>query len=106
MALDAAIEWVGRHAESGDVMATVATHTAYVRTGVKSVLPPLTVDPAEGQRLLDAVPVHFVILDSTGYPDIVRYARPIIEARPDLWRKVHSETADDGATAHVYERVR
>src|SRR5690606_26495548 len=33
--LDAAIDWVGRRAAPGDVMATVATHTAWVRTGVK-----------------------------------------------------------------------
>lgn len=104
--LDAAIDWVGLHAAPGDVMATVATHTAYVRTGVKSVLPPLTVDPAEGQRLLDAVPVRFLIIDSTGYPDTVRYALPIIDAHPRLWRLAHSETAADESTARVYERVR
>lgn len=104
--LDAAIDWVGRRAAPGDVLATVATHTAYVRAGVKSVLPPLTVDPAEGQRLLDAVPVRFLIIDSTGYPDTVRYALPIVRLRPDLWRRVHTETAADGTTAHVYERAR
>ena len=39
-ALDASLEWVRRHAVPGDVVATVAPHTAYVRTGVKAVLPP------------------------------------------------------------------
>ncbi len=106
LTLDAAVDWVGRNAEPGDVMATVATHTAWVRTRVKAVLPPLVVDPAEGQRLLDAVPVRFLIVDAQGYPDTVRYALPIVEAHPHLWREVHREVGFDGTTARVYERVR
>ena len=104
VALDDSLEWVRRHAAPGDVVATTLPHTAYVRFGVKSVLPPMVTDPAEARRLLDAVPVRFVVLDSLNAPDISpRYAEPAVRTDPARWRLAY--TAPGPETSFVYERV-
>ena len=104
-ALDDSLEWVRRHAAPGDIVATTLPHTAYVRIGVKSVLPPMVTDPAEARRLLDAVPVQFVVLDSLNPPGISpRYAGPAVRTDPARWRLAY--TAPGPGASAVYERVR
>ncbi len=101
--LDEALDAVRQRARPGDVMATSMPHWAYLRTGVKSVLPPMEADHDEARRLLDAVPVRFVVLDELQYPRISqRYAAPAVEGHPDLWRRIY-QTPDN--EARVYERL-
>jgi hypothetical protein len=104
-ALDDSLEWVRRHAAPGDVLATTLPHTAYIRTGVKSVMPPMEADPAAARQLLDAVPVRFVVLDSLNSPELSsRYAEPAAGTDPARWRLAY--TAPGPAASRVYERVR
>jgi len=78
-------------------------HWAYLRTGVKAVLPPMETDREAANALLDSVPVRFVVLDELDYPRISqRYAAPAVEGQPARWRRVY-ETAD--GQARLYERV-
>jgi hypothetical protein len=101
-ALDQALFEVRRRARPGDVMATSMPHWAFVRTGVDAILPPMETDRDEARRLLDAVPVRFVVLDEVGYPCISqRYAAPAVEASGERWERIHR--TDDGL-ARVYER--
>jgi hypothetical protein len=102
-ALDEVLEEVRRRARPGDVTATTVPHWAYLRTGVKAVLPPMETDREAANALLDSVPVRFVVLDELDYPRISqRYAAPAVEGRSDRWRRVY-ETAD--GRARLYERV-
>jgi hypothetical protein len=101
-ALDQALAEVRRRARPGDVMATSAPHWAYLRTGVDAILPPMEAERDEAGRLLDAVPVRFVVLDEIGYPGISpRYAAPAVEAQGGKWKETYR--TDDGL-ARVYER--
>jgi hypothetical protein len=103
-ALDPAFEWVRRHAGPGAVIATAVPHMAALRTGHPTVLPPLEADPDSARRLLDLVPVSYVVLDGFEEPGISRrYAAPAVEERPDQWRLVFDSP---GGRAHVYERLR
>ena len=101
--VNTALEWLRRHGKPGDVIAATAPHSAYLRTGLKAVLPPLESDRERAQRLLDSVPVKYVILDVLGIPGISeRYAAPTIERHPQMWKPVY--VAPDGG-ARIYERA-
>ena len=103
-ALDDALREVRRRAQPGDVVATSMPHWAYLWTGVRSILPPMEADPDAARRLLDEVPVRFVLLDELQYPRISqRYAAPAVEGHPEAWRRVY-QTRD--GRARLYERLR
>ena len=103
-ALDPAFEWIRRHAATTAVIGTIVPHLAFLRTGHKAVLPPFESNPDMQRRLLDEVPVDYLVLDRFGRPGATeRYAAPVIAQRPYDWRLVF--TAPDGIT-RVYERTR
>jgi hypothetical protein len=103
-ALDAALDQVRQRAQAGDVLVSSMPHWAYLRTGVKAILPPMEANRDEARRLLDAVPVRFVVLDALAYPGISqRYAAPAVEGQPASWKQIY-RTPDGGA--RVYERAR
>jgi len=91
-AFDTSLDWFRQHAVGEGVVATSAPHRIYLSTGLKAVLPPLEADTALAQRLLDSVPVHYVIVDDLAFTDLSRrYAGPVVESRPDLWELVYAE---------------
>jgi len=99
-----AVKWIGEYSAPDDVVATSAPHQLYLKTGRKSVLPPMEHDSAEALRLLDSVPVKYLIVGSFRFLDIdARYADPVVREHPSAWKLVF--TATDGET-RVYERVR
>ena len=61
-----------------------------VRTGLRAVLPPMEARPEHARRLMEAVPVSYVIIDELGFLDVSRrYAGPAIDD-PTHWRLVHT----------------
>jgi hypothetical protein len=97
---DACLDWLKAHATAGEVVATSVPHHAYLRTGLKAVMPPMEVEVAEAQRLLDAVPVRYIIVDNFESPDMARrYAAPVVRSRPDLW-----ELASPLGGSRIYRR--
>lgn len=103
-AMDQALSEVRRRARPGDVIATSTPHWAFLKTGVKAILPPMEADREVARRLLDAVPVRFVVLDELSHPGISqRYAAPAVAADGAAWDEVYR--TDDGL-ARIYERRR
>jgi len=103
-ALDPAFDWVRRNAAATAVIGTTVPHLAYLRTGHKAVLPPFERDAETASRLLDQVPVRYLVLDTFERPGVSeRYAAPLVAQRPQDWRLVF--TAPDLVT-RVYERNR
>jgi hypothetical protein len=89
-AWDETAEWMRIHARPDAIIATSAPHLLYLRTGLQAVLPPMEADPERMRRLLDGVPVSYVIVDRLAFLDISRrYARPAIESDPTHWRLVN-----------------
>jgi hypothetical protein len=102
--LDMSLEWLQQRASPEDVIATTWPHWAYLRTGLKAVIPPMVVDGTLVQPLLDSVPVKYIVLDDTDYPGISqRYVAPAIEQHLGQWRRVYGAPGD---LAAIYERVR
>jgi hypothetical protein len=89
-ALDEALDWVAEHARRDAVLAATLPHSAFLRTGHQAVLPPREVDPAVAQRLLDSVPVDYLVMDNRNNPDVaLRYDEPVVKAYPGLWELVY-----------------
>jgi len=83
------------------VLATADPQWAYLRIGRRAVLPPFVLDGREGQRLLDSVPVKYLITttDPDGYR---RFTGPLLAANPQAWRPIW--TGPNGAVV-IHERV-
>ncbi len=68
------------------------------------MLPPMEPDAETARRLLDSVPVKFVLLDELEGPGISqRYAASAVENSPDLWELIY---VAPGGMGRIYERVR
>jgi hypothetical protein len=102
--LDAAIDWVARHAAPGDVVITSTPHWVYLRTGLQSVMPPFEADPARAAQLMASVPRRrYLILDHLDFLDVSgRYGGPVVAAFPQHWRLVFR---NEPLGASVYEYV-
>jgi hypothetical protein len=102
-AFENCLYWLRRTAAADSVVATTSPHLAYLRSGLRAVLPPLEVDPARAQALLDAVPARYLIVDDLSFVDLSRrYGQPVIDRFPERWRLVYAEGSPG---ARVYERV-
>ncbi len=93
-ALDEGIDWLEARARPGDVVAATLPHWVYLRTGLKSVMPPLELNPIEAQRLLESVPVTYLFLQEAGHP--------VIQNHPGRWELVFS--AQEGRL-NIYQSV-
>ena len=85
---DDAITYLRRHAGAHDIVAAGTPHWIHLRTGLKTVMPPFEHDASTVQRLLEQVPVEFLIVGQ----DVVgseRYTAPAVAAYPSRWRTVY-----------------
>jgi hypothetical protein len=95
-----AAAWVGANAPQDAVVATAAPHLLYLSTGHRAVFPPMESDPEVARRLLDGVPISYVIVDQLPFLDVTRhFALPAVAKDPD-WRLVYEVNR-----TRVYERV-
>lgn len=107
-ATDAGLDWLKTRAKDGEVIAATTPPWAYLRTGLKSVLPPLELDAAKAQILLDTVPVKYLIVDDG---DFNKYTTRVVKTFPELWKRiyVYSDTTEDQekdeGKFEIYERV-
>ena len=99
---DKAIDWVAQHAPRGSVVVTTTPHWLYLRTGLRSVMPPYEADPARANELIASVPARYLILDSLKFLDVsARYVAPVLTRYPEQWRLVFA--GDSGGGSSVYE---
>jgi hypothetical protein len=100
---DELLGWLATHGPTGTVVASSTPPLVYLRTGVKSVMPPYEASPTTAQHLLDDVPVTYLVLDELDSPDVSgRYLGPVVAAYPERWRLVYG----DGARgSRIYQRV-
>lgn len=100
---DRAIAWIGRNAAPDAIVATSTPFRVYVTTGRRAVLPPFEADPVEAARLLDGVPVSYLVIDDLDFVDVTRrYGAAVVTRFPERWQLVHG-TSDRGA--RVYRRT-
>lgn len=104
-ALDAGVDWLNSHAHPSDIVAVSMPHWVYVRTRLKTVMPPFEPDPVRVDALLDSVSVNYVVLDATLYgkpADTTQYVAPVVRNAPDRWERVYF---GEGGSTEIYRRV-
>jgi hypothetical protein len=100
---DAALDWLRRMAGPEDVIATSTPHWAYLKTGSRAVLPPFEADVRAARRLLEEVPVTYLVVDSLEFLDVSRrYAAPVARAYPREWNLIYSS---EDSTSRIYRRA-
>jgi hypothetical protein len=109
--LDAGLDWLRERAKPEEVMALSMPHWAYLRTGLKAVMPPFEINPVKAQQLLDSVPVKYLILDEGLAVETRKYTSPVVLKFPDKWKRVYSDPIirDSGQEMQdrfeIYQRV-
>jgi hypothetical protein len=96
--VDRGLDWVRGQARPDDIVAASDPQWAHLRTGLKSVLPPLESNSSEAERLIDSVPVRFLFVDENVYR---RYTSHLVESNPDLWKCTWRGARD---RVRIYER--
>jgi hypothetical protein len=96
--IDQGLDWLRARAKRDDIVAASDPQWVYLRTGLKSVLPPLESDTHAAEQLIDSVPVRYLFVDETVYR---RYASHLVNSNPDLW-KCSWRSAED--RVRIYER--
>ena len=100
---DAALGWLRNHAPPGAIVVTSCPQLVNLMLHFKSVMPPMESNVDVAQRLLDDVPVTFLIVDDLDFSDSSRrYLGPVITAYGDGWKNVF--TAPGTATT-IYQRT-
>jgi hypothetical protein len=100
---DDGLDWLGRQAPHQAIIATSTPHLAYLRTGMRAVMPPYEVDSTRAAELLAGVPVTYLIVDQLAFLDVSRrYAAPVPRAAAAEWPLVYA-TSDSGP--RIYRRA-
>jgi hypothetical protein len=100
---DAALDWLRGVAHADDIVATSTPHWAYLKTGARAVLPPFEADVRAASRLLEAVPVKYLVVDSLEFVDVSRrYAAPVARTYHHDWKLVYSSP---DSTSRIYRRI-
>jgi hypothetical protein len=96
---DAAIAWLNRHANRDAIVVSSSPHWIHLRTGLRSVMPPMEADAARVAELLGAVPATYVLVEEGSFTG--EYVAPVIRQRPGEWQRV---LRDDEHDFELYER--
>ena len=100
---DDGLDWLARREPDQAIIATSTPHLAYLRTGMRAVMPPYEADSAKAAELLAGVPVTYLVVDQLSFLDVSRrYAAPVARAAAAEWSLVYA-TSDSGP--RIYRRA-
>lgn len=97
---DDAITWVATHVPPDAIAASSQPHWVFLRTGRRTVMPPFDRDGERQLKLLDSVPVDYLIVDGSGFSATREYSLPALRNSP-LWDRVY-----EVGSAAIYHRSR
>ena len=96
---DEAVDYLRTHAEPSSIIAAAMPQWIYLWTGLTAVMPPLEQNVATAERLLEGVPVNYLI---AGKYEFERYTMPVVGAFSDRWQPAYVASTGDWT---VYRRV-
>jgi hypothetical protein len=87
---DLAVKWIAEQGNRNDIVATSSPHQVHLMTGIKAVMPPMVADPMKASKLMQEVPVRYVIVGESYHVDTDRrYALPAVKSHPEKWHLVY-----------------
>jgi len=99
---DDGLDWLGGQAPHQAIIATTTPHLAYLRTGMRAVMPPYEIDSTRAAALLAGVPVTYLVVDQLSFLDVARrYAAPVPRAAAAEWPLIYAPS-DSGP--RIYRR--
>jgi hypothetical protein len=98
--LNSSLEWLRQAGHSTAILGTSAPTWAHVRTGMKAVIPPLEMDTDSAEKLLQSVPVNYLIADDSFSR---RYVTAVVQRYPGVWQEIYSAPR---GTLRVYQNNR
>jgi hypothetical protein len=100
---DDGLDWLGRQEPRQGIVATSTPHLAYLRTGMRAVMPPYEIDARKAAEQLAGVPVTYLVVDQLSFLDVSRrYAAPVPRAAAAEWPLVYA--ANDSGP-RIYRRA-
>ena len=100
----AALGWLRNRAPSGVVVTSSCPYLIYLMLHSKSVMPPMESNVDTAQKLLDDVPVTFLIVDDLDFSGATsKYLGPVVTTYGDRWKNVF---AVPGTATTIYQRTR
>ncbi len=97
------LQWLAARANPHAVVAVSMPQWVYLKTGLKTVMPPLEADPLKAQQLIDTVPASYVALDNLLMEDDFNRRFPaLVRKSPDKWLLVY---ASPHGEFDIYQRV-
>jgi hypothetical protein len=96
--IDEGLDWLETEARRDDIVAAADPQWVYLRTGLKSVLPPFESNGEKAELLIDSVPARYLFVDQNVYR---RYTYNLVQNNSGLWRCVWRSLEDN---VRIYKR--
>jgi hypothetical protein len=100
-AFDVALDALRDQAAPSAIAASSMPHWVYIRTGLKSIMPPFERNPKRALDLLEAVPVAYLIVDDRSGSFSRVYGLPAVEQAATPWESIF---ADKRAGVETFRR--
>lgn len=101
--VEVGLKWLAGHADRQSIVAVSMPQWVYLKTGLRTVMPPLESDPLKAQQLIDTVPASYLILDRMIMESSFNNAFPaLVQNSPEKWTRVYSSGNGD---VEIYRRV-
>jgi hypothetical protein len=94
MAIEDGLSWIGAHSRPADIIAMTSPQVGFLRTGHKTVMPPLEIDHALANDLLKAVPIRYLLLERNQATWVWKYMWPVVSGYPNDWTLVFRAPGD------------
>jgi hypothetical protein len=94
LAIEDGLGWIAAHSRRDDIIAMTSPQVGFLRTGRKTVMPPMDTIRARANSLLKEVPVRYLLLERNQETYAWKYMWPVVSGYPADWNLVFRSQGD------------
>jgi hypothetical protein len=102
--LDQALEWLDKTDKRETILIAMDPQRAYLRTGMKSVVPPFVSDTSKAKQLLESIPAGYLLLDVSHPKLTVEFTAPVVHNHPEDWMQVYAAPESIQQSIRQYQK--